>query len=159
MFEYYKKMLTAKLDNFAETNYAIKLLAYRTQMEPKKLVRMIVTCIMLLLLIISFQALFTSIFCSYVPMYMSMKALVSGDNRASTLCLNYWVLYSLFCILEIIFYPLVYFIPMWSVCKCMFLVWLYAPNYRGGSVIMERFLEPLFIGQQKRLDRIVRRFP
>jgi hypothetical protein len=155
--EYYKMVMTM-VDNFAETNWVMRFLAYRTNMEPKKLIRGIIGCILLLLLILSFQTLFTSIFCSCIPMYMSMKAMVYGDDKATRLCLNYWVLYSLFCIFEVVFYPIVYFIPMWSVCKCMILVWLYLPNYQGGAVIM-RFLEPLFSSQQDRLDKIVQRFP
>merc|ERR550517_470891 len=118
-------------------------------MEKKKLVRLILGGILLLLLVLSFQALFTSIFCSCIPMYMSMKAMLHENEKASRLCLNYWVIYSLFCVLETVFYPIVYFVPMWSVCKCLLLVWLYAPDYQGGDFIMRKFLKPLFKVQQE----------
>merc|ERR1712212_205677 len=107
----YTEQFSTKLDDFAESNGVVKMLAERSQLPEKLLVRYIFAGLLMILLIMSFQALFSSMFCMVIPMYMSLKALAHDDVEASKVCLNYWVLYAIFSILEIPAYPVIYFIP------------------------------------------------
>merc|ERR1719285_1512647 len=113
----------------------------------------------MILLIMTFQALFSSMFCMVIPMYMSLKALAHNDAQASKLCLNYWVLYAIFSILEIIAYPVIYFIPMWGICKCGIMFWLYCPVTQGGIKIMA-LLNPTFKDKvEYRIEAVIRSIP
>merc|ERR1719289_672138 len=115
--------------------------------------------LLMILLILSFQAIFSSLFCMVIPMYMSLKALAHNDTEASRLCLNYWVLYAIFSILEILVYPVIYFIPMWGICKCGIMFWLYCPVTQGGLKIMAR-LSPLFKNTvEYRVDALIGSVP
>lgn len=129
--EYYKLAMT-KVDHFAETNWVMQLLANCSNMMSE-----LIKIMSFVLVWIYCPTLVTGIVCIYIPMYMSMKAIVHQNDKAIMLCLNFWIIYRLFCI-----------VPMWSVCKVLTSIWLYAPNYEGGRVIMQ-FLKPRFISIQQ----------
>merc|ERR1719204_1419841 len=113
----------------------------------------------MVLLLVSFQKLFSSMFCIVIPMYMSMKALAHDDAKASKSCLNYWVLYASFSTLEVLLYPIIYFIPLWSMCKSMIMFWIYCPVTEGGRKIMA-IVTPVFHSWiWYRIDAFVRTIP
>merc|ERR1740137_358804 len=113
----------------------------------------------MILLFMSFQALFSSMVCMVIPMYMSLKALAHNDPQALRLCLNYWVLYAIFSILETVLYPAIYFIPMWSIFKCGMMFWLYCPVTEGGIKIMA-MLSPVFKDKiEYRIEAVIRSIP
>merc|ERR1712060_797913 len=123
------------------------------------LVRYILSGLLVILLLMSFQAFFSSLFCMVIPMYMSLKALAHNDTEASRLCLNYWVLYAIFSILEILVYPVIYFIPMWGICKCGIMFWLYCPVTQGGLTIMARLSTLFKENVEFRIDALIGSVP
>jgi len=158
-WEEYKQLFSAKLDGFAESNGLVKMMAERTKLPEKVFVRYITTGLVMVLLLLSFQKLFSSMFCIVIPMYMSIKALAHDDAKASKSCLNYWVLYAGFSTLEVLLYPLIYFIPLWSMCKSMIMFWLYSPVTDGGAKIMA-IVTPVFNGMiEYRIDAVIRNIP
>merc|ERR1719513_208244 len=158
-FNEYKELVSSKLDEFAESSGVIKMLSERTGLPDKVLLRYITTGLIMILLIVSFQALFSSMFCMVIPMYMSLKALANNDEEASKLSLNYWVLYAIFSILEVLLYPVIYFIPMWGICKCCIMFWIYSPVTQGGLKIMG-VLAPLFEEKvEQRVDALISCIP
>merc|ERR1711920_323713 len=144
---------------FAENNQLIQMVSERTLIPERLLVRYSLTALLMILLIVTFQSLFTSLFCMVLPMYASLKALTRHDVEGTRLCLNYWVLYAFFSISEIVLYPLIYFIPFWSICKCCIMIWLYSPVTHGGARIMV-VLGPIFKTQvEYRIDALIGRVP
>merc|ERR1712096_449751 len=90
---------------------------------------------------------------------MSLKALANNDVEASTLSLNYWVFYAIFSTLEVLLYPLIYFIPMWGICKCCFMLWIYSPQTQGGVKLMS-IMAPLFEDRvEHRIDLMIASIP
>jgi hypothetical protein len=159
LYNQYKELFSAKLDDFAESNGVVKMLSERTQLQEKVLVRYISTGLVMILLLMSFQALFSSMFCLVIPIYMSLKALAHSDAHAAKLCLNYWVLYASFSILEIVAYPVIYFIPLWGIVRCIIMFWLYCPVTQGGIKIMA-MLSPLFMDHLEfRIDAVIQSIP
>merc|ERR1719204_1825358 len=92
-------------------------------------------------------------------MYMSLKAIAHNDEQASKLSLNYWVLYAIFSTLEVLLYPLIYFIPLWGILKCCIMFWIYSPATQGGTQIMSH-LAPLFEDRvERRVDAVIGSIP
>merc|ERR1719233_1625206 len=70
-----------------------------------------------------------------------------------------YFLYAIFSLVEILVYPLIYFIPMWGICKCGIMFWLYCPVTQGGLKIMAR-LSPVFKNSvEYRFDALIDSIP
>jgi len=78
------------------------------------------------------------------PAYSSVKAVESAPKDDDTKWLMYWCCYSLFGILEYFSDQLLYWIPFYTLCKCIVLLWLMVPGKNGGTYfVYNRFLKPL----------------
>jgi len=156
--EEWRKIASMKLDDFANSNEAVQSLALKTNIPGPKLVRYAATGALVCVVMLSAQKLCMAIFCLMVPLYMSLKALVHKDNRASVLCLNYWAIYAIFTTLETSLSMFLYFIPMWSILRCLILFAVYCPQIDAGSKIMA-VISPLFLNYERQLDHILKRIP
>ena len=76
------------------------------------------------------------------PAYASIKAIETNDKNDDTQWLTYWLVFSLFKLVEGIAEPLIHLIPFYFVGKVAFLVWCFYPGYEGAKVVYTSFIKP-----------------
>lgn len=77
-----------------------------------------------------------------IPGYYSMQALFSASKVDDTQWLTYWVVFSLFTVLESLL-NVVYWFPFYFTFKFVFLLWLSLPVFNGAQLIFRSFLTPV----------------
>ncbi|BFY98522.1 hypothetical protein BsWGS_01562 [Bradybaena similaris] len=90
------------------------------------------------------------------PAYASVKAIESHDKEDDTKWLTYWVVYSVFSLLEFFFDIFLFWIPFYWFLKCAFLVWCFLPvPWNGSHMIYYRFIRPFILRHQGEIDAVV----
>lgn len=79
------------------------------------------------------------------PAYMSFKAIDTVDTADNTQWLTYWVVFSLFSIVEQTAYILTTFIPFYFWIKICFFLWLYHPKFMGAQMVYNDVVRPLLL--------------
>lgn len=66
----------------------------------------------------------------------------------------YWCVYGLFGILEFFSDIFLFWIPFYTLTKCLFLLWLMVPGSRGGThLIYFSIIRPFFLSHQNKIDK------
>lgn len=90
---------------------------------------------------------FAELVCNFVgflyPAYMSIKAVESSQKADDTQWLTYWIIFALLNVLEFGEETIVGYFPIYWLCKCAFLVYLYLPSTLGAQKVYSRFIKPL----------------
>ncbi|KAK1780471.1 TB2/DP1, HVA22 family-domain-containing protein [Copromyces sp. CBS 386.78] len=76
-----------------------------------------------------------------LPGYYSLNALFTSSKQDDTQWLTYWVVFSLFTVIESLI-SVVYWFPFYYTFKFVFLLWLSLPTFKGAEVIFRSFLAP-----------------
>ncbi|KAK0651893.1 TB2/DP1, HVA22 family-domain-containing protein [Cercophora newfieldiana] len=76
-----------------------------------------------------------------IPAYYSLGALFTTSKADDTQWLTYWVVFSLFTVIESLI-SVVYWFPFYYTFKFVFLLWLSLPAFRGADIIFRSFLAP-----------------
>ncbi|KAK0626602.1 TB2/DP1, HVA22 family-domain-containing protein [Immersiella caudata] len=76
-----------------------------------------------------------------IPAYYSLGALFTATKADDTQWLTYWVVFSLFTVIESLV-SVVYWFPFYFTFKFVFLLWLSLPAFRGADIIFRSFLAP-----------------
>ncbi|KAL2650655.1 hypothetical protein R1flu_018783 [Riccia fluitans] len=79
------------------------------------------------------------------PLYASIMAIESPFKEDDTQWLTYWVLYSLFSLVELCFDPVLSWIPMWYTFKLAAIGWLVLPQFRGAAFVYDHYVRK-FVG-------------
>ncbi|XP_059661663.1 HVA22-like protein e [Cornus florida] len=74
------------------------------------------------------------------PLYASVMAIESTSKVDDEQWLAYWILYSFLSLMEMLFQPILEWIPIWYDVKLALVVWLVMPQFRGAAFIYERFV-------------------
>ncbi|KAK0719616.1 TB2/DP1, HVA22 family-domain-containing protein [Lasiosphaeris hirsuta] len=85
--------------------------------------------------------LLTNIAGFVIPAYYSIDALFTTSKADDTQWLTYWVVFSLFTVLESLI-SVVYWFPFYFTFKFVFLLWLSLPVFRGAELVFRSFLSP-----------------
>ena len=85
--------------------------------------------------------LLTNIAGFLIPAYYSLGALFTANKADDTQWLTYWVVFSLFTVIESLI-SVVYWFPFYFTFKFIFLLWLSLPAFRGADIIFRSFLAP-----------------
>ena len=75
------------------------------------------------------------------PAYMSFKAIESPDPVDDTQWLTYWVVFSLFSIVENVASFLIAWIPFYYVIKIAFFAWLCHPKFMGAGLVYKQVVK------------------
>jgi len=87
------------------------------------------------------------------PAYCSIKALESHNKDDDTRWLTYWVVFSLFNVIEFFSDIFLSWFPFYWLAKCMFMVWCFLPiSANGSTVIYSRIVRPMFLKNQTKID-------
>ncbi|OVA09589.1 TB2/DP1/HVA22-related protein [Macleaya cordata] len=72
--------------------------------------------------------------------YASIVAIESTSKVDDEQWLAYWILYSFLTLVEMLFEPVLTWIPIWYDIKLGLVAWLVLPQFRGAAFIYERFV-------------------
>jgi len=87
------------------------------------------------------------------PAYASIKAVESREKDDDTKWLTYWVVYSIFHLMEFFTDLFFYWIPLYWFMKCVFLVYCFAPVANNGSVtIYYKIIRPFILRYETKID-------
>jgi len=87
------------------------------------------------------------------PAYISIKAIESKQKDDDTKWLTYWVVFSVFSVVEYFADFIVGWFPLYWLIKCIFLIWLMIPTELNGSVILyKKVIRPYFLRHQSVID-------
>jgi receptor expression-enhancing protein 5/6 len=76
------------------------------------------------------------------PAYASVRAIETDDTDDDTQWLTYWLVFSMFKMLEGVADSLLQYIPLYMVAKCSFLMWCFHPSFNGATVCYNSFIRP-----------------
>lgn len=87
------------------------------------------------------------------PAYASIKAIETVHKDDDTKWLMYWTVYALFGLMEYFGDQLLFWIPLYTLTKCLFLMWLMVPGKNGGTfMVYNRILRPFVLKHQDTID-------
>lgn len=99
------------------------------------------------------SSLLCSVVCFVYPAYKSFKAVESPQGDDDRQWLTYWIVYSTFNILEYFADLILFWIPMYDLIKCLFLVWCMWPIPNNGSAIVyNNILRPWLLKNESKID-------
>ncbi|XP_063679334.1 receptor expression-enhancing protein 5-like isoform X2 [Bolinopsis microptera] len=99
------------------------------------------------------SSLVCSVICFVYPAYKSFKAVESPQGDDDTQWLTYWIVYSTFNILEYFADIIFFWIPMFQLLKCLFLLWCMWPiPNNGATVVYKKILRPFLLKNEEKID-------
>lgn len=87
------------------------------------------------------------------PAYASYKALESKSPHAAAQWLTYWVVFSLFTVLEYFADWLISWLPFYYLLKLAFILWLQLPQTQGATVLYLKGIQPFVKKHEEEIDR------
>jgi len=86
------------------------------------------------------------------PAYASFKAIETADKADDTQWLTYWTVFGTISLVDFASDKIVGFFPIYWLAKCVFLLWLYLPIFRGAEQLHHNVLGPAFRSMQPAID-------
>lgn len=87
------------------------------------------------------------------PSYASFKALESKAPTAAAQWLTYWVVFSLFTVLEYFADYVISWLPFYYLAKLAFVLWLQLPQTQGATQLYIHHIQPLVKQHEEEIDR------
>ena len=89
------------------------------------------------------------------PTYASFKALESPAQDDDTQWLVYWVVYSIFSVIESFSDFFIFWVPFYYELKLLFLILLQVPQLKLASTLYHGYIRPLLKQNEKKIDSLV----
>mmetsp|Transcript_7397 Transcript_7397/g.27159 ORF Transcript_7397/g.27159 Transcript_7397/m.27159 type:complete len:151 (-) Transcript_7397:1190-1642(-) len=86
------------------------------------------------------------------PAYRSFKALEAKEPEGSATWLTYWLVFSLFSVLECVTDSLISGWTLYFVAKLLFIIWLQLPQTKGATILYVVWIQPLVKKHEERID-------
>ncbi|GAB1611124.1 receptor expression-enhancing protein 5-like [Argonauta hians] len=93
------------------------------------------------------------------PAYKSIKAIESTRKDDDTQWLMYWVVFSVFSLVEFFANLVLFWIPFYWFLKCAFMLWCMAPiPHNGSDMIYNKIIKVFFLKHEAALDDAISSF-
>nr|CAH8825001.1 unnamed protein product [Trichobilharzia regenti] len=90
------------------------------------------------------------------PAYRSIKALETADKADDTKWLTYWVVFAAFSVVESFTDIFFYWVPLYSLLKCSFFLFMMIPTSPNGSILIyQKVIRPHILAHEKDIDKII----
>eukprot|EP01117_Protostelium_nocturnum_P017654 TRINITY_DN721_c0_g1_i1.p1 TRINITY_DN721_c0_g1~~TRINITY_DN721_c0_g1_i1.p1 ORF type:complete len:157 (+),score=46.58 TRINITY_DN721_c0_g1_i1:78-548(+) len=89
------------------------------------------------------------------PVYASFKAIESPATNDDTQWLTYWVVFSVFTLLESFFDRIAFWLPFYYEFKLILLIALQLPQFKLAATLYESYIAPFFRNHQTGIDGFV----
>ena len=76
------------------------------------------------------------------PAYASVRAIESEGTDDDTQWLTYWLVFSLFKLMEGVMDSILHYIPFYFILKIVFLVWCFYPGTDGALIVYSHAIKP-----------------
>jgi receptor expression-enhancing protein 5/6 len=86
------------------------------------------------------------------PAYASFKAIESADKDDDTQWLTYWVVFSVFSLVEIAADLIEHYIPLYYPFKFAFLIYLFAPQTQGAQFLYQNGIRRFLLDHEQQID-------
>lgn len=121
----------------------IKFLYEKTRIKPIFLFTILAACVVVSVIGYLENAL-TSLVGIVYPVYFSIKSIREKNRRHIKKWLQYWIIFSLFINLEMVFAHFLAKIKMYFFYKVVFLLICFLPQYNGSEYFYLNFVKPTF---------------
>ena len=98
------------------------------------------------------MSLITNLIGFIYPAYKSFKSLNSENNLDDKQWLTYWIVFSLFNLIEGITDLLFFWIPFYYQVKLLFLIWLFHDSTKGANIIYNNYLNKFIKKYEEKID-------
>ncbi|XP_073684358.1 receptor expression-enhancing protein 3 [Garra rufa] len=92
------------------------------------------------------------VFGNLYPAYYSYKAVKTKNVKEYVRWMMYWIVFSLFTVVETVTDLTIAWFPLYYEIKIAFVIWLLSPYTRGASVIYRKALHPLLSSKEREID-------
>lgn len=145
-----------KIREFIDSFPVIKKYAAQVEQSTKVNYEYIAVGILTIMAIMLFTGigdeLIVHLFAFVYPFVQTIKVIESGNKSEYTDWLIYWVVYGFMGVLDTFSDYFLYWIPFFAPAKLAFLVWCWAPNYKGSNTIYYSLVQPLFKQHESTID-------
>jgi len=158
LIEGYRSQLDKKLHEKNVFTDSLAIVEAKTGVKRIHLVGGLIAFI-ILYLIVGYGGQFLANFIGFLyPAYCSVKAIETKEKDDDTKWLTYWVVYATFSLLEFFTDIFLFWIPLYALLKCIFLVYCMAPtSWNGSLMIYQRFIKPFILKHQTKIDSTLAR--
>lgn len=91
----------------------------------------------------------------FYPLFGSLKALETDAIEDDKMWLTYWVVFSLYFVIEMVVGFLLKKIPFYYILKVGIFVYLFMPQTRGAETIYKKLIKSMFIKCERNVDKLL----
>lgn len=85
------------------------------------------------------------------PTFESFRAIESRGSSDDTQWLAYWVVYAVFNLVQTLLWPVLIWIPLYSLAKVGALAWLVLPQFLGATFVYHNYVRPFLLAVAEKL--------
>jgi len=148
----FKSDVDKKLHEPNSVTNALEKIEQKTGIKRFYLVAVVVGIFALYLIFGHFAELVCNIIGFLYPAYISIKAIESVDKTDDTQWLTYWVVFALFNVVEFASDAIVGWFPVYWLCKCALMLYLYLPMTKGADKLYSSYIRPFVLKHQDAID-------
>ncbi|CAH8621878.1 unnamed protein product [Schistosoma bovis] len=90
------------------------------------------------------------------PAYQSVKAIETHEKEDDTKWLTYWVVFASVQLFEACTAMMVYYLPLYPIIKCAFLIYCMIPISQNGSLLIyRRLIRPFVLEHSEDIDSVL----
>ncbi|KAH8856870.1 Receptor expression-enhancing protein isoform 2 [Schistosoma japonicum] len=90
------------------------------------------------------------------PAYQSVKAIETHEKEDDTKWLTYWVVFASVQLFEACTAMMIYYLPLYPIIKCVFLIYCMIPIQQNGSLLIyRRLIRPFVLEHSAEIDSVI----
>ena len=128
----------------------IKIIEDKTGINGKYMLTGLLSCGIIIFLGI-LDSFLTNLIGTILPAYLSLKSIESLEQDIEKQWISYWVIFSLYGVLDKFAGFFIFYIPFYYFLKYLFVLWLFLPNFNGAAQLYEVFI----FGSFKKLESLI----